>query len=55
VAVVASASGRRAKDLPEFNGLAVRVRLFGPYDALKYRIEFGARVGEVAKKKATED
>ena len=54
VAVVASASGQGGKDLGDLKGLTVPVRLSGPFDALKYRIDFGAMVGEVAKEKAKE-
>ncbi len=54
VAVVASASGQGGRDLAELKGLTVPVRLSGPFDALKYRIDFGAMVGEVAKEKAKE-
>ncbi len=53
-AVVASAGGQGGKDLADLKGLTVPMRLFGPYDALKYRIDFGATVGEVAKEKAKE-
>jgi AsmA protein len=52
VAVVASASGQGGKDLADLKGLTVPVRLSGPFDALKYRIDFGAMVGEVAKERA---
>mgnify|MGYP001569598529 CR=1 FL=1 len=51
-AVVASAGGQGGKDLADLKGLTVPVRLSGPFDALKYRIDFGAMVGEVAKEKA---
>jgi AsmA protein len=51
-AVVASATGQGGKDLAQLKGLTVPVRLFGPYAALKYRVDFGAMVGEVAKNKA---
>ena len=51
-AVVATASGQGGKDLAELKGLTVPVRLSGPFDALKYRIDFGAMVGDVAKEKA---
>jgi AsmA protein len=51
-AVVASASGQGGQDLAELKGLTVPVRLVGPYAALKYRIDFGAMVGDVAKEKA---
>jgi AsmA protein len=54
VTVVASASGQGGKDLGDLRGLTVPVRLSGPYDALKYRIDFGAMVGEAAKEKAKE-
>ena len=54
VAVVASAGGQGGRDLADLKGLTVPVRLSGPFDALKYRIDFGAMVGEVAKEKAKE-
>lgn len=53
-AVVASASGQGGQDLADLKGLTVPVRLSGPFDALKYRIDFGAMVGEIAKEKAKE-
>ncbi len=53
-AVVASAAGQGGKDLGDLKGIAVPVRLSGPFDALKYRIDFGAMAGELAKEKAKE-
>jgi len=53
-AVVASAGGQGGKDLADLKGLTVPVRLVGPFDALKYRIDFGAMLGEAAKEKAKE-
>ena len=53
-AIVASAAGQGGQDLGALKGLTVPVRLSGPFDALKYRIDFGAMVGEVAKEKAKE-
>ncbi|MBE0614655.1 MAG: AsmA family protein [Burkholderiales bacterium] len=50
--VVSTAGGQGGKDLAELKGLTVPVRLSGPYEALKYRVDFGAMVGEVAKEKA---
>ena len=50
--VVSSAGGQGGKDLAELKGLTVPVHLSGPYEALKYRVDFGAMVGEVAKEKA---
>ena len=50
--VVSTAGGQGGKDLAELKGLTVPVRLYGPYDALKYRIDFNAMAGEVAKEKA---
>lgn len=51
-AVVASAAGQGGKNLAELKGLTIPVRLSGPFDALKYRIDFAAMAGEVAKEKA---
>jgi AsmA protein len=54
VAVVATSGGQGGKDLGELKGLTVPVRLSGAFDALKYRVDFGAMVGEVAKEKVKE-
>jgi len=51
-AVVASAAGQGGKDLAELKGLVIPVHVSGPFGALKYRIDFAAMVGEVAKEKA---
>lgn len=53
-AVVSTAGGQGGKDLAELKGVTVPVRLVGPFDALKYRIDFGAMATEVAKEKAKE-
>jgi AsmA protein len=50
--VVSTAGGQGGKDLAELRGLTVPVHLSGPYDALKYRVDFGAMAGEAAKEKA---
>ena len=51
-AVVASAGGQGGKDLGQLKGLTVPVRLSGPFDALKYRIEFGSMLSDAVKEKA---
>lgn len=50
--VVSTAGGQGGKELAELKGLTVPVHLSGPYDALKYRVDFGAMAGEAAKEKA---
>jgi len=50
--VVSTAGGQGGKDLAELKGLTVPVHLSGPYDALKYRVDFGAMAAEAAKEKA---
>jgi AsmA protein len=43
-AVVASMSGQGGRDLPELKGLTVPVRVAGPFDQLKYKVEFSQMV-----------
>ncbi|MBE0625653.1 MAG: AsmA family protein [Burkholderiales bacterium] len=50
--VVSPAGGQGGKDLAELKGLTVPVHLAGPYDALKFRVDFAAMAGEAAKEKA---
>ena len=49
--VVATSGGQGAKDLGELAGVTIPVRASGPFDALKYRIEFGSVGSDVAKQK----
>ena len=52
--VVSSAKGQGGKELTELNGVTVPVRLVGPFDAVKYEIDYGAVAAAVAKSKLTE-
>jgi len=52
--VVASASGQGGKGLEQLSGLTVPVKLSGPFDNLKYQVDYGAAVGELAKSKVGE-
>jgi AsmA protein len=52
--VVASAKGQGGKELSDLNGITVPVRLVGPFDAIKYEVDYGAVAGAVAKSKITE-
>jgi AsmA protein len=47
--VVASMSGQGGKELGELKGLTVPVRVSGPYDALKYKVEFSQMIGGASK------
>jgi AsmA protein len=50
-AVVASAKGQGGKELEELAGLSVPVKLSGPFDALKYDVDYRSVAGELAKSK----
>lgn len=52
--IVDTSGGQGGKELAELKGLTVPVRLSGPYDALKYRIDFGSMATEAVKQKAEE-
>jgi len=52
--VVASAKGQGGRELADLNGVTVPVRLIGPFDAIKYEVDYGAVAGAVAKSKITE-
>lgn len=52
--VVSSAKGQGGRELSELNGVTVPVRLVGPFDAIKYEVDYGAVAGAVAKSKITE-
>ena len=47
--VVKTAGGQGAKDLAALGGLTIPVRVSGPFDALKYRIDFAAVATEAVK------
>lgn len=48
-AVVATSSGQEGKDLADLNGLTIPVRASGPFNALKYKLEFGSAFSAGAK------
>ncbi len=52
--VVASAKGQGGAGLEQLAGLTVPVKLSGPFDAMKYQVDYGAAAGELAKSKAGE-
>ena len=52
--VVASGEGQGGKDASQLKGLTVPVRLTGPFDALSYKIEFGAMLEDATKAKVEE-
>jgi AsmA protein len=52
--VVATAKGQGGRELTELNGVTVPVRLVGPFDAVKYEVDYGAVAAAVAKSKLTE-
>ena len=49
--VVASTKGQGGKGLEQLSGLTVPVRLSGPFDAMKYQVDYGAAAAELAKSK----
>jgi AsmA protein len=52
--VVASTAGQGGKGLEQLSGLTVPVKLSGPFDAMKYQVDYGAAAGELAKSKVGE-
>ena len=48
-AVVATAQGQGGKDLEQLAGLTVPVRLSGPLDGMKYKVDYRAVAGDLAK------
>jgi AsmA protein len=52
--IVATAKGQGGRELADLNGVTVPVRLIGPFDAIKYEVDYGAVAGAVAKSKITE-
>ncbi len=49
--VVATAKGQGGDDLSQLAGLTVPVHLSGPFDALKYQVDYSAAASELAKSK----
>ena len=52
--VVSSSQGQGGQDLAQLNGLAIPVRLTGPFDKLSYKLELGAALEAAAKAKVQE-
>jgi AsmA protein len=52
--VVATSKGQGGAELEELAGLTVPVRLSGPFDAVKYDVNYGAVARDVAKSKVGE-
>jgi AsmA protein len=52
--VVASAKGQGGAGLEQLSGLTVPVKLSGPFDAMKYQVDYGAVAGDLAKSKVGE-
>ncbi len=52
--IVNTAGGQGAKELADLKGLTIPVRLTGPFDALKYKIDFGAAATEAVKQQVQE-
>jgi AsmA protein len=48
-AVVASSTGQGGKEGTDLNGLTIPVRAYGPFTALKYKLEFGSILSDSAK------
>lgn len=52
--VVGSLEGQGGKELAALKGITVPVRVSGPFDALKYTLDFNALAGELVKQKVEE-
>jgi AsmA protein len=52
--VVASTKGQGGKGLEQLSGLTVPVKLSGPFDSMKYQVDYGAAAAELAKSKVGE-
>jgi AsmA protein len=52
--VVASAKGQGGEGLDKLAGLTVPVKLSGPFDAMKYQVDYGAVAADLAKSKVGE-
>ena len=53
-AVVATTQGQGGKDLEQLSGLTVPVHLSGPFDNMKYQVDYRAVAGDLAKSKVGE-
>lgn len=52
--VVGSLEGQGGKELTQLKGVTVPLRVFGPFDALKYKLDIGKLASESAKAKLEE-
>ena len=52
--IVGTSGGQGAKELTDLRGLTIPVRLSGPFDALKYRIDFAAAATGAVKQQVQE-
>jgi AsmA protein len=52
--VVASTQGQGGADLAQLSGLTVPVHLSGPFDAMKYQVNYAAAASDLAKSKIGE-
>jgi AsmA protein len=52
--VVATTKGQGGAGLEQLSGLTVPVKLSGPLDGMKYRVDYGAVAGDLAKSKVGE-
>jgi AsmA protein len=52
--VVATAKGQGGAELDKLSGVTVPVRLSGPFDNMKYDVDYGAAASDLAKSKAAE-
>ena len=50
--VVNTSGGQEAKDLAQLKGLTIPVKINGPFDALKYDVQYGAVAGKLVTDKA---
>ncbi|HYD56624.1 MAG TPA: AsmA family protein, partial [Burkholderiales bacterium] len=53
-AVVATTKGQGGAGLEQLSGLAVPVKLSGPFDSLSYKVDYGAVAADLAKSKVGE-
>ena len=53
-AVVASSAGQGGKEMVDLRGLTIPVRAYGPFAALKYKLDFGSVLSDSAKQKLGE-
>ena len=52
--VVNTSGGQDAKDLAQLKGLTVPVKVYGPFDAIKYDIQYAAVAGSLVTDKVTD-